>query len=102
MLLQLVSFAWDIGGYFEAIRQANAGDLPQGGIRFLGCRGSDHSANTAFLWRAFFLADTSLTLGIKRVLKCRSFALDFFGLASFSNQLVNRWHVRLQNNFLYD
>ncbi len=76
MLLELVTFAWDVCANFNPIRKAYAGYLPQGRIRFLGGGCTNDSANTSFL-RSTILMKTSLLIRIEDVLKSGRLALHF-------------------------
>jgi hypothetical protein len=49
VFLEVVAFAGDVGGDFDAIGEAHAGDLTESGIRLLGSGRVDTSANSATL-----------------------------------------------------
>src|SRR3990167_1366343 len=77
VLLQVVAFATDVGDDLEAVRQANLGDLPQGGVGLLR-RGGVHAGAHATALRA--------------VLHRRRLALDDFDLTALAHELVDGWH----------
>ena len=78
MFLEVVSFARDVGDDFNAVGQTNLGHLAESGVRLLWRRGVNTGAHTATL-RA----------------RCESARLCLLDLrlASFANQLLDRWHV---------
>jgi hypothetical protein len=47
MLLQVMPFPGDIGGYFHAVAQTDPGYLSQSGIRLLGRNSKNLKTNTA-------------------------------------------------------
>src|SRR5207244_3533321 len=50
VLLQIMAFTGDVRCHFDAVGQADAGYLPQSGVRLLRCHDLDLQADTAFLW----------------------------------------------------
>jgi hypothetical protein len=88
-----MAFAGDIGGNLKSVGQAHAGNLAQGGIRFLGGSRTNYGADTPFLRRACVHAITAILLGIQGIQQSRGFALRSFGLATFADQLVDCWHL---------
>ena len=65
MLLKIVAFARYIGGHFNLVRQPDAGDFAERGIRFLGRHCTDIGADTTFLGRTLQLARPFLMKRIK-------------------------------------
>lgn len=49
VFLEVVAFAWDVGGDFDAVDEAHAGDFAEGGVGFFGGLGADLGADAAFL-----------------------------------------------------
>src|SRR5439155_27340204 len=58
VLLAVVADSRDVGRHFHAVGEADAGDLPQGGVRLLGGHGAHDRADAALLGR------TALELGV--------------------------------------
>src|SRR3954451_6181986 len=51
MLLEIVTFSWNVGADFHPVGQPHAGDLAQRRVRLLGRRRIDARADTALLRR---------------------------------------------------
>src|SRR5918911_4925128 len=77
MLLEVVTLAGDVRRDLHAVRQADARDLAQGGVRLLRRRRIDARADAALL-RA----------GLQR----RNLVARLQRRARVSDQLVDRWH----------
>src|ERR1700747_2512401 len=77
MLLQVVALARNISDHFVAIRQADLGDLPERGVRFLWCPRHPLNTNAASL---------------RTVSQCWRLRLDRHLSTTFSDKLVNCWH----------
>src|SRR5882724_9080773 len=77
VLLQVVSDAGNIRGYFNAIRQTNAGDFAQGRIRLLGRLGINAGTHAAAL---------------RTSLQSRTGRLIVWRLPAFTNQLIECRH----------
>src|SRR6202008_4455054 len=77
MLLQVVALTRNISDHFVAIRQADLGDLPERGVRFLWCPRHHLNTNAASL---------------RTVSQCWRLRLDRHLSTTFSDKLVNCWH----------
>src|SRR5690606_29373209 len=78
VLLQVVAFTTDVGRHFIAVRQANAADLAQRGVRLLRRGRVNTSADAALL---------------RRALQRRNGALFRLALARLANELVGCCHL---------
>lgn len=77
VLLKVMADAWDIGRNFETVREANAANLTESGVRLLRSRGVNAGTNTASL---------------RAALKRGRLRLPSFVVAALTDQLVDRWH----------
>src|ERR1700744_3379379 len=77
VLLQIVTFARNVGQRFEAVGQAHLGDLAQRGVRLLRRRGVDAGADGALL-RAVLQGRKLVALGL--------------GAARLANELIDCRH----------
>ena len=78
VLLQIVTFTWDVHGDFFAVAQPNSSDLSKGRIGLLRSHGSDQQANPLLL---------------RALLKYWAFGRFALNNAVFSNQLIDGWHT---------
>src|SRR5699024_851864 len=81
VLLEVVALTGDVGDDLEAVRQADLGDFPQRRVRLLGGRGVHAGANA-----------TTKRIGLQR----RRFLFLENVAAAPTDELVDRWHVRLR------
>ena len=79
MFLKIMSLSRYIGNYLEAVGQTHFGDFPKGRIRLFRRRCVHTSAHASAL---------------RACRESRGFGLLNLVAASFSNQLLNRWHDR--------
>ena len=77
VLLQFVTFAGNVDGNFFAVREANARDTTERGIRLLRSHGADGQADAAFLGATF---------------KNRGLGRAVLLLTVFTNQLIDCRH----------
>src|SRR5688572_17756783 len=92
VLLQLMTFTWDVRGHFDAICQTDTGDLAQCRIWLLGSHRTHDRADAALLRRALILAHATLLVRIQCVLQGRGFAFYFLILAALADHLVDCRH----------
>jgi len=92
VFLELVTFTRDVRRYFNPIAEADAGDFPQRGIRFIGRHCTDIGADTTFLGRTLQLARPFLMKRIKGELQRWRLAFGSLGLTTFADQLVDCGH----------
>ena len=79
VFLKIMSLSRYIGNHLKAVRQTHFGDFPKGRIRLFRCRRVHSSAYASAL---------------RACRESRGFGLLYLVAASFSNQLLNRWHDR--------
>lgn len=77
VLLQVMTYAWDIGGYLDPVRQAHPGHLTKGRVGLLGRLGIDTGADAPAL---------------RTSLERRAGSLIIWRLPAFSNQLIECRH----------
>jgi hypothetical protein len=77
VLLEVVALAGDVAGDFHAVREANAADLAESGVRLLGRGGVNADADAALLGT-----------GLER----RGGRLEAGGLAALADELIDRRH----------
>src|SRR3954471_2454155 len=83
VFLEVVAFTADVGDDFEAVGQADLGDLPQRGVRLLRRRGVHAGADAAAL---------------RAVLHRGRLGLGLFDLASMAHELIDGWHWKTSLN----
>ncbi|MMZ64896.1 hypothetical protein D1872_272560 [compost metagenome] len=91
VLLQVVTDPGNVSRHLYAVRQANTGIFTKCGVRFLRSHSTYTSADTAFLRRAQIRRFT--LQGVETSLQCWRFRFVHFVLTSFTDELVNCWHV---------
>lgn len=77
VFLKVMADAWDVGGNFETVCQANAANLTERRIRLLRSRGINAGADAPALWAAF---------------KRGRLRLPGFIVAALTDQLIDRRH----------
>src|SRR5438552_3527551 len=92
VLLEVMADPRDVGRHLHLIGEADAGDLPQGGVRLLRGHGADDRADAALLGRADRKLDvTALQRVPGRPQRGRVHLLQL-RLASLAYELRDRWH----------
>jgi hypothetical protein len=77
VLLEVVADAWDVGGDFETVRETNAANLTESGVRLLRSRGVNAGADTSAL---------------RAALQRWRLRLPGFVVAALTDQLIDRRH----------
>ena len=72
-----MAFTTDVGDDFISIGETNLGDLPESGVRLLGCAGVDLQTNPTTLWA---------------VVQSRRLRLGDCFFPTFADELVNCRH----------
>src|SRR5471030_984744 len=95
VFLQVMAFAGNVGQRFEAVGQAHFGDLAQRGVRLLGRRGVDASADGALL-RAVLQGRNLVALRLEaarlanELIDCRHSHFPFVSPPDGMNEIKNR------------
>src|ERR1043165_463248 len=92
VFLQLVTLTRNIGGHFDAICEANAGDLPQCRIRLLGRHGTHDRTYSALLRCALVLTHAALLVRVQCILQGWGLAFDSLAFAAPTDHLIDCRH----------
>ena len=91
VLLQVVTFAGDVGGHFHAVSETNASDLTDSGVRLARCLSRHLRANAAFERRR--IKSGAILERIKTASERRLTRLRRFVLTSSLGQLIDCGHL---------
>ena len=86
-----MSHTWDVCGYFHTIREANAGDLTNSGVRLPRGLGGHLGADAALEGRG--VEGREVRESVEAAGKRRLTRLRRFVLASFLGQLIDGGHL---------
>lgn len=92
VFLEVVTLAWDIGGYFHPVRDTYATDLPESGVRLLRSHGRHLETDSALEWATGELE--AILHAVPRQSHGRGFGLLLKRGAPLFHQLIDRRHRR--------
>lgn len=95
VLLEVVSFARDVGSHFHAVSKADAGDLTDSGVRFARGLGSHLGAHTTLKRRR--IEGRAVLKVVKATTKSQDFRLAAFVLATLLRELLDGSHLEKED-----